>query len=47
MRAESESIKLLDWKPTIRIEESIENCLDHYKKFGIKTVFSHLKRSEK
>ena len=43
----SESIKLLDWKPTIRIEESIENCLDHYKKFGIKTVFSHLKRSEK
>jgi nucleoside-diphosphate-sugar epimerase len=43
----SESIKLLNWKPTIRIEESIENCLDHYKKFGIKTVFSHLKRSEK
>jgi UDP-glucose 4-epimerase len=41
----SESLKILDWKASVEIGHSINNCLDYYEKFGVGTIYSHLKRS--
>jgi UDP-glucose 4-epimerase len=41
----SESFKLLDWKASVEIGQSIKSCLDYYEKFGVGTIYSHLKRS--
>jgi UDP-glucose 4-epimerase len=41
----SESFKLLEWKASVEIGQSIRSCLDYYEKFGVGTIYSHLKRS--